>query len=64
MYGAATLNINGLGAKTMKKLVTSDLAANDIILGQMVIIMYDGTNFHYFNPATVTIILTRATAII
>jgi hypothetical protein len=56
--GAATLNINGLGAKTMKKLVTTDLAANDIILGQMVIVMYDGTNFQYFNPATVTSTLT------
>lgn len=52
--GAATLNINGLGAKTIKKLVTTDVAANDITLGQMVIVMYDGTNFQYFNPATTT----------
>ena len=49
--GAATLNINGLGAKTIKKLVTTDVAANDIILGQMVIVMYDGINFQYFNPS-------------
>jgi hypothetical protein len=48
--GAATLNINGLGAKTIKKLVTTDLAANDIILGQMVIVIYDGTNFQFLNP--------------
>jgi hypothetical protein len=56
--GAATLNINGLGAKTIKKLVTTDVAANDITLGQMVIVMYDGTNFQYFNPATGTSTLT------
>ena len=52
--GAATLNINGLGAKTIKKLVSTDVAANDITLGQMVIVMYDGTNFQYFNPTTTT----------
>jgi hypothetical protein len=50
--GAATLNINGLGVKTIKKFVSTDLLANDITLGQMVIVMYDGTNFQYFNPIT------------
>jgi hypothetical protein len=47
--GATTLNINGLGAKTLKKQVSNDLIANDIILGQMVIVIYDGTNFQILN---------------
>jgi hypothetical protein len=50
--GAATLNINGLGAKIIKKFVSTDLIANEITFGQMVIVMYDGTNFQYFNPVT------------
>jgi hypothetical protein len=47
--GATTLNINGLGAKTLKKQVTNDLIANDIVLGQMVIVIYDGINFQILN---------------
>lgn len=43
--GAATLNLNGLGAKTIKKNYNEDLASNDIKAGQMVIVSYDGTNF-------------------
>lgn len=45
--GAATLNVNGLGAKTIKKPVggiTTDLADNDIRAGQWVDVIYDGTN--------------------
>lgn len=43
--GAATLNVNGLGAKTIKKNVSSDLSTGDILAGQMVKVLYDGTNF-------------------
>jgi fibronectin-binding autotransporter adhesin len=46
--GAATLNVNGLGAKTIKKAsggITTDLATNDILAGQWVLVTYDGTNF-------------------
>jgi hypothetical protein len=45
--GAASLNLNGLGAKTIKKVqggITTDLAANDIWAGQRVCAVYDGTN--------------------
>lgn len=45
--GVATLNLNGLGAKVIKKAaggVTTDLADNDIRSGQMVNVCYDGTN--------------------
>ena len=42
-----TLNLNGLGAKTIKKVqggITTDLAANDIHLGQIIDVIYDGVN--------------------
>lgn len=45
--GAATINFNGLGAKTIKKAeggITTDLADNDIRAGQWVDLVYDGTN--------------------
>ena len=43
--GAATLNIDGLGAKTIKKNYNQDLAAQDIKIGQMVTVIYDGANY-------------------
>ncbi len=44
--GAVTINVNGLGTKTIKKLgSTTDLDANDILIGQVVSLVYDGTNF-------------------
>lgn len=44
--GSATLNVNGLGAKTIKKLGgSSNLVTGDILVGQLVIVQYDGTNF-------------------
>lgn len=44
--GAATLNVNGLGAKNIRKGDGSTaLAANDILNGQAVEVAYDGTQF-------------------
>lgn len=43
--GAATLNVNALGAKTIKKESTRDLSTGDIIASQIVSVIYDGTNF-------------------
>ncbi len=43
--GAATLNVNTLGAKTIKKKYDQDLETGDIESGQIVNIIYDGTNF-------------------
>jgi len=43
--GAATLNVNGLGAKTIKKLHDQDLATGDIEAGSVITVVYDGTNF-------------------
>lgn len=43
--GAATLNIDGLGAKALKKQGTTALSSGDIAAGQIVELVYDGTNF-------------------
>lgn len=42
--GACSLNVSGLGAKTIKKEVSSDLATGDILQNQIVMVEYDGTN--------------------
>lgn len=42
---ACTLNVNGLGAKTIKRDVTTDLVTGDILANQIVFVKYDGTNF-------------------
>lgn len=43
--GAATLNVNALGAKTIKKHRDQDLETGDIEANQLVTVIYDGTNF-------------------
>jgi hypothetical protein len=49
--GASTLNVDGIGAITIKKnggtgaSVGTDLAARDIAAGQIISVAYDGTNF-------------------
>ena len=43
--GACTINVNSLGAKSIKKLHDQDPADNDIEAGQFVTLIYDGTNF-------------------
>lgn len=43
--GSSTVNVNGLGVKTIKKNGDQDLAADDIKNGQIVTVIYDGTNF-------------------
>lgn len=47
----ATLNVSSLGAKTIKKADgATNLAAGDIVTGQIIIVEYDGTNFQMLNP--------------
>lgn len=43
--GISTLNVNSLGAKTIKMASGTDLTASTILVGQMVLVEYDGTNF-------------------
>lgn len=42
--GGATLNVNGLGAKAIKKNYNTALADNDILAGQIVTVIYDLSN--------------------
>ncbi len=52
----STLNVNGKGATTIKKVGGgTNLAANDILAGQIVFVEYDGTNFQMLNPPAVTL---------
>lgn len=44
-----TLNVNALGAKTIRKNVTSVLASGDIIPGEVASVVYDGTSFQLLN---------------
>jgi len=48
--GAATLNVNSLGAKAIKKQKDVALGDGDIKAGQVVVVVYDGTNFQLVNP--------------
>ena len=48
--GTATLNINSLGAKNITKSGTSALSASDIVSGQVVSVVYDGTGFQMTSP--------------
>ena len=48
--GAATLNVNSLGAKTIVKGVSTTLDNNDILTSQLVGVVYDGTNFVLQSP--------------
>ncbi len=43
--GPVTLNVNGLGARAVLKFVNQSLQANDILNGQVVTAMFDGSNF-------------------
>lgn len=51
--GACTINVNSLGAKTIKKKYDQDLNDNDILANQFVELIYDGTNFQLIgDPAS------------
>lgn len=50
--GAATLNVNALGAKTIKKNYNTDLSDGDIVANQLVTVIYDGTNFQLISPTS------------
>lgn len=49
--GACTINVNGLGAKALKKAVSTDPGDNFIKVGSVVVAVYDGTNFQMMQPA-------------
>jgi hypothetical protein len=51
--GASTLDVNGIGAVAIKKYVGSALTEGDIAAGQIVEVVYDGTNFQIVNSSAV-----------
>lgn len=48
---SVTLNLNGLGAKSVTKTGSVALTAGDIVIGQVVPVVYDGTRFQVTNLA-------------
>lgn len=53
--GASTLAVNGGSAIPVKKSVSTALASGDILLGQVVEVVYDGTNFQMMAGAGATL---------
>jgi len=49
---ATTITLNGLTTKTIKRGGTTDLLADDLVLGYPALISYDGTNFQLLNALT------------
>lgn len=49
--GAATVNVNGMGAKTITKEGGNALVGGEIAAGQLVVLLYDGTNFQLLSGA-------------
>lgn len=43
--GASTLNISGLGAKSIKSFGTTDVVSGELVSGKLYAFQYDGTNF-------------------
>ena len=59
---ASTLNVNGLGTKAIKRNATAALVSGDIVANQLVVAIYDGTNFQLVasapnNNSSTTVVL-------
>jgi len=61
--GNTTLNVNGLGIKSILKNVSEQLAAGDIQSNQVVSVIYDGTNFQVLSPLPAKIVYSRVAKI-
>ena len=61
--GAATLNVNGLGAKAIKKSQGDALVTGDIEASQVVEVVYDGTNFQMMSPSAAAVGATTTEAL-
>ncbi len=59
--GASTINVSGLGAKSLTKGGATALSSGDLLIDGVYTIKYDGTQFQVSNPAaTATTAATRA----
>lgn len=52
--GAATVNVDGLGAKSIVKSANTAVASGDIVSGAFYLLRYDGTNFQIVGGAAAT----------
>ena len=52
--GASTLQVNSFTAHSIKKQVGQDLEANEIRSGQVITVVYDGTNFQMLSQSGLT----------
>ena len=52
--GAVTINVDGIGAKAITRTGTTPLVAGDMVAGQAVEIIYDGTRFQLVNGNSFT----------
>ena len=59
--GACTLAVDGHPPVAIKKRVTVDLQADDIMVGQVVIVVHDGANFQLLSPEKIRGIREAAT---
>jgi hypothetical protein len=53
--GAATLNINGIGAKAITKNGTTALVSGEMPLNAAIEVFYDGTQFQLLNPVPINV---------
>lgn len=49
--GSSTLNVNGLGAKTIKKPGVTNLAASDLLINSVYTFVYDLSQDFFFLPS-------------
>ena len=48
--GATTVDVDARGVKAITKFGTAPLVAGDMVIGQMCVVVYDGTRFQLLNP--------------
>jgi len=59
--GAVTINIDGVGSKSITRTGSTALVAGDMVAGEVVLIEYDGTRFQLLNPNSYTNLLVSGT---
>lgn len=58
---AVTVNVSGVGTKSVKRSGGGALAAGDIASGALYTVVYDGTNFQLYSPVLVSLSANRKT---